>query len=107
MPAARSRPKKSSSAAIYVMINEGARILEEGYAQRAADIDVIYCTGYGFPGYRGGPMWYADTVGLQNVYARVRDFHERYGELWEPAPLLKKLAEAGSSFAAWDTGREN
>jgi 3-hydroxyacyl-CoA dehydrogenase len=90
---------------IYVMINEGARILEEGHAQRAADIDVIYCTGYGFPSYRGGPMWYADTVGLKNVYARVRDFHQRYGHLWEPAPLLKKLAEAGSSFAAWDEAR--
>ncbi|HEY2842510.1 MAG TPA: 3-hydroxyacyl-CoA dehydrogenase NAD-binding domain-containing protein, partial [Bryobacteraceae bacterium] len=91
--------------AIYVMINEGARILEEGDAQRAADIDVIYCTGYGFPGYRGGPMWYADTVGLSNVYARVREFHEQYGHLWEPAPLLKKLAEEGSSFAAWDASR--
>ena len=87
------------------MINEGARILEEGHAQRAADIDVIYCTGYGFPGYRGGPMWYADTVGLKNVYARVHDFHKRYGHLWEPAPLLKKLAEEGSSFAAWDAGQ--
>jgi 3-hydroxyacyl-CoA dehydrogenase len=91
---------------IYVMINEGARILEEGHAQRAADIDVIYCTGYGFPAYRGGPMWYADTVGLQNVYAGVRDFHQRYGHLWEPAPLLKRLAEEGSSFANWDAKRE-
>jgi 3-hydroxyacyl-CoA dehydrogenase len=88
---------------IYVMINEGARILEEGHAQRAADIDVIYCTGYGFPGYRGGPMWYADTVGLRAVYARVDDFHKRYGHLWEPAPLLRRLAEEGSSFAEWDT----
>ena len=91
---------------VYVMINEGARILEEGRAQRAADIDVIYCTGYGFPGYRGGPMWYADTVGLKNVYARVRDFRERYGELWEPAPLLKRLAAENSTFAAWDAHRE-
>jgi 3-hydroxyacyl-CoA dehydrogenase len=87
---------------VYVMVNEGARILEEGFAQRAADIDVIYCTGYGFPSYRGGPMWYADTVGLKNVLARVVDFHKRYGHLWEPAPLLKRLAEEGSSFAAYD-----
>ncbi|MBZ5633391.1 MAG: enoyl-CoA hydratase/isomerase family protein [Acidobacteriia bacterium] len=95
-------PEEIIERSIYIMINEGARILEEGHAQRAADIDVIYCTGYGFPGYRGGPMWYADTVGLKSVYARVHDFHTRYGHLWEPAPLLKKLAEAGSSFAAWD-----
>ena len=53
------------------MINEGARILEEGYAQRAADIDTIYITGYGFPAYRGGPMWYADTVGLRKIYERT------------------------------------
>jgi 3-hydroxyacyl-CoA dehydrogenase len=87
---------------VYVMINEGARILEEGYAQRAADIDVIYCTGYGFPSYRGGPMWYADTVGLKNVYDRIREFHARFAELWEPAPLLRKLAESGETFASFD-----
>jgi 3-hydroxyacyl-CoA dehydrogenase len=87
---------------IYTLVNEGARILEEGYAQRAADIDVIYMTGYGFPAYRGGPMWYADTVGLKNVYARVREFHKHFGELWEPAPLLKRLAESGESFASHD-----
>jgi len=99
-------PQEIIERSIYVMINEGARILEEGHAQRAADIDVIYCTGYGFPGYRGGPMWYADTVGLTNVYARIQDFHQRYGHLWEPAPLLKRLAEEGSSFANWDAKRE-
>ena len=99
-------PEEIIERCIYVMINEGARILEEGHAQRAADIDVIYCTGYGFPGYRGGPMWYADTVGLKNVYARVHDFHKEYGHLWEPAPLLKKLAEEGGSFADWDAARE-
>jgi 3-hydroxyacyl-CoA dehydrogenase len=91
---------------IYVMINEGARILEEGHANRAADIDVIYCTGYGFPGYRGGPMWYADTAGLARVYSRVREFHQQFGQVWEPAPLLRRLAEEGSTFAAWDAARE-
>ena len=91
---------------IFVMINEGARILEEGHAQRAADIDVIYCTGYGFPGFRGGPMWYADTVGLKRVYERVREFHKQFGEVWEPAPLLQRLAEEGSTFAKWDATRE-
>jgi 3-hydroxyacyl-CoA dehydrogenase len=92
---------------LYVMINEGARILEEGYASRAADIDVIYLAGYGFPSYRGGPMWYADTVGLKKVHERVVDFHRQFGELWEPAPLLAKLAAEGGSFAAWDAARES
>jgi 3-hydroxyacyl-CoA dehydrogenase len=99
-------PEEIVERSIYVMINEGARILEEGHAQRAADIDVIYCTGYGFPGYRGGPMWYADAVGLKNVYARVLEFKRDYGDLWEPAPLLKRLAEEGGSFAAWDASKE-
>ena len=84
----------------YAMINEGARILEEGHAARAADIDVIYTTGYGFPAWRGGPMWYANTVGLKKIYDRVRDFEQRFGsDLWPPAPLLKKLAESGGVFA--------
>ena len=84
---------------IYALVNEGARILEEGIALRAVDIDIIYLNGYGFPSYRGGPMWYADTVGLKNVYERIRDFHHQYGELWKPAPLLKRLAEDGKTFA--------
>jgi 3-hydroxyacyl-CoA dehydrogenase len=84
---------------MYTLINEGARILEEGYAQRAADVDVIYLTGYGFPAYRGGPMWYADTVGLQKIYDRIRQFRDSVGEWWEPAPLLKRLAEQGKTFA--------
>jgi 3-hydroxyacyl-CoA dehydrogenase len=84
---------------VYALVNEGARILEEGYALRAVDIDIIYLNGYGFPAYRGGPMWYADTVGLRNVYDRVCEFRERHGELWEPAPLLKRLAETNQTFA--------
>jgi 3-hydroxyacyl-CoA dehydrogenase len=93
--------------AIYIMINEGAKILEEGYALRAADIDVIYLTGYGFPGYRGGPMWYADTVGLKKVRDRIADFHARHGEFWQPAPLLAKLADQGQTFAEYDAAREH
>jgi 3-hydroxyacyl-CoA dehydrogenase len=84
---------------VYALVNEGARILEEGYALRAVDIDVIYLNGYGFPAYRGGPMWYADTVGLKKVCDRVCEFQKQHGELWEPAPLLKQLAEQGKSFA--------
>lgn len=84
---------------VYALVNEGARILEDGSALRAVDIDVIYVNGYGFPAYRGGPMWYADTVGLKRVYERIRDFHHQFGELWEPAPLLTRLAEEGKGFA--------
>ena len=81
---------------IYALVNEGAKILEEGFALRAVDIDIIYLTGYGFPVYRGGPMWYADTVGLKKVYDRVLEFN------WTPAPLLKQLAEQGKTFADFD-----
>jgi 3-hydroxyacyl-CoA dehydrogenase len=84
---------------VYALVNEGARILEEGIAMRAVDIDIIYVNGYGFPAYRGGPMWYADTIGLQNVYQRICEFHSRHGELWQPAPLLRRLAEEGKTFS--------
>jgi 3-hydroxyacyl-CoA dehydrogenase len=87
---------------VYGLVNEGARILEEGYALRAGDIDIIYLNGYGFPGFRGGPMWYADTIGLKKVYDRVCEFHKQHGMLWEPAPLLKKLAETGGKFAEFE-----
>jgi len=87
---------------IYALVNEGARILEEGYALRAVDIDIIYLNGYGFPSYRGGPMWHADTVGLQKVYQRICEFHQQHGELWEPAPLLRRLAEEKKTFADLD-----
>jgi len=90
---------------VYALVNEGARILDEGYALRSVDIDIIYLNGYGFPAYRGGPMWYADTVGLKNVYDRVCEFRREHGELWEPAPLLKRLAEANQTFA--DFGEEH
>ena len=84
---------------IYSLVNEGARILEEGFALRAVDIDIIYLTGYAFPRYRGGPMWYADTVGLKKVYERICDFEQQHGYWWTPAPLLKRLADEGRTFA--------
>ncbi|HEX2665519.1 MAG TPA: 3-hydroxyacyl-CoA dehydrogenase NAD-binding domain-containing protein [Candidatus Acidoferrum sp.] len=90
---------------LYALVNEGARILEEGYALRAGDIDIIYINGYGFPAHRGGPMCYADTVGLKNVYGRVLEFHKHHGELWEPAPLLRQLAEQGKTFADYSKGQ--
>ncbi len=87
---------------MYALVNEGARILEEGFALRAVDIDVIYVFGYGFPAWRGGPMWYADTVGLKKVYDRIGEFHAQHGKQWEPAPLLKQLAEQGKKFSEFD-----
>lgn len=87
---------------IYALINEGAKILEEGFALRAVDIDIIYINGYGFPAWRGGPMWYADTVGLDTVFKRVTEFHKQFGELWQPAKLLERLAAAGKTFAQFD-----
>lgn len=76
---------------IYALVNEGARILEEGIARRGGDIDLIYVNGYGFPAARGGPMFHADTVGLDKVLERIRAFHRQHGELWTPAPLLERL----------------
>jgi 3-hydroxyacyl-CoA dehydrogenase len=88
---------------IFPLINEGALILEEGIAAKSSDIDVIYVYGYGFPVYRGGPMQYADEIGLQTVYdamCKYRDELGEYGGHWfEPAPLLKRLAEQGKRFA--------
>ena len=85
---------------IYALVNEGLRILEEGIAQRPSDIDVVYVYGYGFPAWRGGPMHYADSVGLDTVLARIKEFGERFGEEnWTPAPLLEKLVAEKSTIA--------
>jgi 3-hydroxyacyl-CoA dehydrogenase len=84
---------------IYALVNEGARILEEGIAARAVDIDMVYLAGYGFPQYRGGPMFYADTVGLANVVASMQKFEKGYrGESWSTAPRLARLAKEGGKF---------
>jgi 3-hydroxyacyl-CoA dehydrogenase len=93
-------PSEIVERTVYALINEGARILQEGIALRPGDIDIIYVYGYGFPAFRGGPMWYADTVGLQTVYQRICEFERQLGQTWEPAPLLKQLAESGRSFAS-------
>lgn len=85
---------------IYALVNEGAKILEEGIALRSQDIDVVYVYGYGFPVYRGGPMFFADQMGLRNVLEDIRRFRDDglNGEVWEPAPLLEKLVKKGKSF---------
>ena len=87
---------------VYALVNEGAKIVEEGIASRASDIDMVYLTGYGFPLHRGGPMCYADTVGLYNVVATMKRFAANPlddASFWEPAPLLARLAAEGKSFS--------
>ena len=84
---------------VYALVNEGARILQEGIALRASDIDMVFLTGYGFPLFRGGPMFHADTVGLPNVLDAIEGYAKgRHGEAWTPAPLLVKLASEGKGF---------
>jgi 3-hydroxyacyl-CoA dehydrogenase len=83
---------------IYPMINEGAKILEEGKAQRASDIDIVWINGYGWPVYRGGPMFYADDVGLKTVLAKLKAYQARFGDDFKPAALLEKLAAEGGTF---------
>jgi 3-hydroxyacyl-CoA dehydrogenase len=92
---------------ILALVNEGAHLLGEGIALRAPDIDVVYLNGYAFPAWRGGPMFYADTVGLPAVLARIEEFRQRHGDdLWSPAPLLRRLAETGGTFGSLDRQRE-
>lgn len=92
----------------YPLINEGARILEEGIAQRPGDIDIVYVYGYAFPAAKGGPMFHADEIGLSTVYEGILRFGLELGETyWQPSPLLAQLARSGSSFAQWDAARRD
>ncbi len=85
------------------LINEGAKIVGEGIAIRASDVDMVYCNGYGYPPYRGGPMHYGDHLGLKVVYEKICALRDKFGDRWwTPAPLIEKLAKADSSFAAHD-----
>jgi 3-hydroxyacyl-CoA dehydrogenase len=86
---------------VYPLINEAAKILEDGIAYRAGDIDVIWTTGYGFPRFRGGPLFYADTLGVKKVYEEVVRLHKQHGHYWKPAALLEQLAKAGGTFGSW------
>ena len=91
---------------LYPLMNEGFRILEEGVAMRSSDIDVVWAAGYGFPRYRGGPMFYAETIGLKTLYEGMLKYRERFGPMhWEPAPLLAKLATEGRTLADWERSR--
>ena len=84
---------------IYPMINEGAKILEEGKAIRASDIDIVWLNGYGWPAYRGGPMFYANLVGLKTVADKMKEFEAKYGADFAVSPLLQRLANEGKTFA--------
>ena len=90
---------------LYGLINEGARVLEEGFALRASDIDVIYVNGYGFPGWQGGPTFCADSVGLKRIVERISSFEREFGARWKVSPLLRQLAEAGKTFRSFDAER--
>jgi 3-hydroxyacyl-CoA dehydrogenase len=81
---------------LFASVNEACRILDEGKALRASDIDVMWLYGFGFPRYRGGLMYWADTIGVREVYNQVAAWHQRYGERWAPSPFLRRLAEAGT-----------
>ncbi len=89
---------------MYPLVNIGAKLLQEGHALRAGDIDTVYVNGYGFPTYVGGPMWFADTQGLENVLADIERFYEETGDdVWQPADLLRKLVAEGKNFASLDS----
>ncbi len=90
---------------LFALINEGARIVDDGSAERASDIDVIYVNGYGFPAWRGGPMFFADRRGLGDIHQRILAFRQEHGDRWEPAPLVAKLAATGGTFRGLDRAR--
>jgi 3-hydroxyacyl-CoA dehydrogenase len=102
VPQRRPAAQEIVERCLYAMINEGARLLEEGIALRASDIDLVYTSGYGFPRYRGGPMFYADTVGLKVILDKILEFQKTLDpQYWQPSALLQELARAGKSFATW------
>ena len=95
-------PEEIVDRCVFALVNEGARVLEEGMARRSSDIDVVYMTGYGFPAWRGGPMFFADLTGLDRVLATIERFHREFGPRWRPAPLLQQLAREGGTFGKWE-----
>ncbi|MEO6834714.1 MAG: 3-hydroxyacyl-CoA dehydrogenase NAD-binding domain-containing protein [Candidatus Tumulicola sp.] len=90
---------------LFALVNRGAYLLEQGVALRPGDIDIVYVYGYGFPPHHGGPMWYADEIGVGRVYARVGEFAEAFGPQWTPAPLLAAIAARGGTFADHGAGQ--
>ncbi len=94
-------PQEIVERTVFALVNEGARILEEGIALRASDIDVVWLNGFGFPAWRGGPLWYASSLGLPYVIERIAEFERTVGPHWAPAPLLGKLARQGRTLIDW------
>lgn len=93
---------------IFPLINDAIRILDEGVAIRASDIDVVWAMGYGFPRYRGGPLFYAETIGLKTVYDGILKYQAKFGSMhWQPAPLLARLVEENRSLAEWESERQS
>jgi len=99
-------PEEILERTLYALINEGAKILEEGIVRYATALDVIFVLGYGFPAHKGGPMWFADNAGLKAVCRRICEFHNQHGYYWTPAGLLRQLAEEGKSFSDFDKQRQ-
>ena len=83
---------------LFASINEACKILEEGIAYRASDVDVMWLHGFGFPRYRGGLMFWADQIGVKTVYEQIQRWHQLYGSRWAPSALLRQLAETGTAF---------
>ena len=97
-------PEEIVERCMCALINEGARIIEDGIAQRASDIDLVYLNGYGFPAYRGGPMFFADQTGLHEIARALERIASQPGSdssVWTPAPLLTRLAEQGQTFSGF------
>jgi 3-hydroxyacyl-CoA dehydrogenase len=93
---------------LYPLLNEGLRILEEGIAVRASDIDVVWAAGYGFPRYRGGPLFYAETIGLKTLLDGMRKYRELFGPMhWQPAALLEELVRTHTTIADWERQRSH
>jgi 3-hydroxyacyl-CoA dehydrogenase len=91
---------------LYALINEGFKVLEDGIVLRSADIDVVWTSGYGFPRYRGGPMHYAEEIGLKNLLTGIEKYRDRFGPMhWEPGSLLVGLSNGGTSIADWERAR--
>lgn len=106
VPQSKHTPEEIVERCLYPLINEGFRILEEGVVMRAADIDVVWTSGYGFPRYRGGPMHYAEAIGLKKVLDGMLKYKDRFGPMhWEPAKLLVELATSGKTVAQWEKAR--
>ena len=86
---------------LYPLVNEAAKELDEGIASRPGDIDVVWIYGYGFPVWRGGPLRWADSIGIATIVDDMREFERAHGSNWTPAPLLVELAETGGTFGTW------